>query len=75
MTKNAKFPKRIQPISDHALMRYSERVLGFDLELIRKQILRCLPTKNISNLMDGIYPLEIGGRAVVENHRVVTILK
>lgn len=66
-------PKKISrpTITDHAILRYCERLLGFDLELIRGQILKSIPA---DKLIDGKYPLIEGGKAVIKNKRVVTII-
>jgi len=71
--------KDLQPVelrvSDHAILRYLERVMGVDKELIVEAI-----TDDIQDQVDsfggsGTYPLREIGRAVVKNHSVVTIIR
>lgn len=61
-------------ISDHAFIRYFERVKGFDLEEVRKEIL----SPKVSNLIDtfggnGQFPND-GFSVVLKNNIVVTII-
>lgn len=63
-------------ISEHAYLRYFERVLGYDLEEISKIIL----SEKVINLKDklgnsGEYPNENGFKVVFKDNRVTTILK
>lgn len=60
-------------ISDHAMVRYLERVKGIDIEEIRKEIL----TENVLDLIktlgdNGSYPNK-NFKLVVRNKNVVTI--
>ncbi len=61
-------------ISDHAIVRYTERVLGYDIDYIKKQIL----TTEIQELIEtlggnGNYPNK-DFKVVVKNNTVVTIV-
>ena len=60
-------------ISEHALLRYFERILGFDLEKIRQEIL----TPDILNLIDfaksGKVPFQQGHHLVCRDRIIVTI--
>lgn len=64
-------------VSDHAVVRYMERVMGLDLADIRKK----LASKEIQtahkNLGDGRFPIEDGNgmRAVVKHNVVITVMK
>lgn len=71
-----RYKKTIKPprVTDHAILRYCERLLGFDLELVKSQILKSIPENHIDKLIDGKYPLIEGGKAVIKNHRIVTIV-
>ncbi len=66
-----KFSKDKLKVSEHALLRYLERVMGEDLNLIRNLIKRSLPDK----LPNGRYPLK-GTliQAIVANNVVVSIV-
>lgn len=61
-------------VSDHALVRYIERVKKIDLTHVRNEILE----KGVANSVgalggQGIYPCD-GFRAVVRNNMVLTVL-
>lgn len=63
--------KKSLTVTDHAVLRYIERVMGINLENIREEIL--MQTESLyDKLGDGKYPIE-GGRAVITNSTVVTI--
>jgi hypothetical protein len=60
-------------VSDHAVLRYAERVLGLDPTDVRATIkARVTPLANA--LGDGEYPVAGGCRAVVKNRTVVTVV-
>lgn len=59
-------------ISEHALLRYIERVMGFDLDALRRQIMTDSVTSIIQSLPNGRIPAE-GCRLVVQNGTVVTV--
>lgn len=59
-------------VSEHALLRYFERVLGFDLEVIKNDILTDTVKARWSSLGNGKYPIQ-DGRAVIKDSVVVTI--
>jgi septation ring formation regulator EzrA len=60
-------------VSEHALLRYIERVMGVDLEEIKNQVLGPETLALIGKLGNGKYPIGNGVRAVVKNNTVVTI--
>lgn len=62
-------------ISDHALVRYTERVLGMDLQPLRDQIARELEEAlERGGDLDGATAVIAGGfRFVLEGQTVVTI--
>lgn len=64
-------------VTDHAIIRYFERVLGLDLTDIRKELSSAKINKMYSTLGDGKYPLEQGNgaRAVVVDNTVVSVVK
>ena len=69
--RNPNIPK----VSEHAIVRYFERVLGFDIETIQDEIL----TPEILTMMEtlgknGTYPLGEEFRIKVKDNTVVTIL-
>ena len=60
-------------VSEHAILRYFERVLGFNLDDIKKEI--CTEEfLNLANTLgNGTYPIGESARAVVKNNVIVTI--
>lgn len=60
-------------VTEHALLRYIERVYKVDLEELKKQILTPTLVSAIKTLGSGKYPLEGGGKAVVQGLNVVSI--
>lgn len=65
-----------QPIkvSDHAVLRYLERVLGLNLDDVRAEILSSGVEAQIRQLGSGKYPLKGGGKAVVNGNVIVTVI-
>ena len=64
MSKNIK-------VTDHALLRYLERVLGYDIAHMKNQM---LPEEVKSAIRAGALSVEhLGVTYVIENHKVVTI--
>lgn len=61
-------------VSEHALLRYMERVMGFDLEMVRSAILNPDNLMMIQKLGSGRYPLPGGGRIVVKDNVIVSIV-
>jgi chromosome segregation ATPase len=61
-------------VSEHAILRYFERVLGFDLDTIRKKVLDTNTEQLIKSLGDGSYPVETTHKIKVRDNTVVTIL-
>ena len=61
-------------ISEHAIIRYFERVLDFDIELVKKEILsnELLTLIEFSGNANGKYPFK-DGRVVLKNSTIVTI--
>ena len=75
-------PKRTPPkvkhpeahmVTDHALVRYMERVLGMDIETIRNSVLSSETKALIQALGNGRIPMGNGFKAVVRGGFVVTI--
>lgn len=62
-------------VSEHALLRYCERVLGFDIELAEKAILTEVNKKAIKTIVSGSLPLGNGFKAVIKNMTVVSIVE
>lgn len=59
-------------VSEHAILRYFENVLGFDLKEVERKILTDDVKSSISKLGDGKYP--IGDVKIVVRGNVVTTL-
>lgn len=60
-------------VTEHAIVRYFERVLGFDLEEIESKILTPTVCGLHEKLGNGKIPLSDGCRVVIKNNTVVTI--
>lgn len=61
-------------VSDHAILRYCERVLGLDVDTIKKQIATEGLSKANSCLGDEKYPIGHDMHAVIKNNVVVSIV-
>jgi len=59
-------------ITEHALLRYFQRVLGYDLDEIKNKILSDKAREDILKLNTCEYPVE-GFKLIVRNNIVVTI--
>lgn len=60
-------------ITEHAIVRYFERILGYDMETIKNEIL----PSNIQKLLEGNHDFQYQSKdhiAVVKENKVVTIL-
>lgn len=64
-------------VSDHAIIRYFERVLGLDLTDIKNELSSDRINAMYSKLGDGKYPVSqgTGVRAIVVNNTVVSVVK
>ena len=60
-------------VSEHAMLRYIERVMQIDLSIIRDNILTNENKLKIKILGNGEYPLKDKFKIVVKNNLVVTI--
>ncbi len=60
-------------ITDHALTRYLERVLGLDMEEFGNQILTPQRRKLINDWGDGVYKFNEDEVILVRNHKVITV--
>jgi hypothetical protein len=74
--KRTRPPKKYHGISvsDHAIVRYMERVAGMDVEKMKEQIAKSV-SPSVKALGDGRYPCCEGIRAVVDNNVVVTMVE
>lgn len=64
-------------VSEHAVLRYFERILGYDLEEIRRKILPVSVQEQVRKLRGGTFPVGKNGDAfhiVVKQQVVVTVL-
>lgn len=60
-------------VSEHAMLRYFERVVGFNLDDVRRTILPDSVREQVGTLGDGVYPC--GGHSVLVRGRVVVLTK
>ncbi len=60
-------------VTDHAVLRFLERAMGFDIGAIKERILDDTTKKAIKSLGNGTYPITDGYTAVVRNNSIITI--
>ena len=60
-------------ITDHAVVRYLERVLNIEIDELKKTIISDKLRALIMSTGDGCYPVGNGQVAVVQNSRVITV--
>lgn len=60
-------------ITEHAQLRYIERVLGFDLGRVKESIITNKVQSMIDTLGDGDYPIGDGYYVKVKNNTAITI--
>lgn len=69
-----RFLRRTSPeVSDHAVVRYLERVAGVDIEAVRRLILADVVRKAVETFGTGKVQHPDGFRVVFEERNVVTI--
>lgn len=61
-------------VTEHALLRYIERVYGLDLDVIKGDILTESTIRAIKTLGSGKYPIGVGLKAVVKGGNVVSVV-
>jgi hypothetical protein len=72
ITKIEEMKKGELKVSEHAVLRYIERVIGINLEEVEKNILKCIPESQ-EILGNGTYPCG-EYKVVVKENTVVTII-
>lgn len=60
-------------VTEHAMLRFIERILGISLDEIKERILPPDVVALIDKMGDGKFPHPEGGRLVVKNGTVVTV--
>lgn len=74
--KKKKLDNKALEVSEHALLRFFERIEGRDVEAIRQQIMDPSIKELIKVLSkNGTYPHPDGYSVVVRNNNVVTVTK
>lgn len=61
-------------ISEHALLRYFERVLGFDIESIKQTLLPEQVEQQVKVLGGGVYPVDNKFKVRIRGNTVLTVL-
>jgi hypothetical protein len=61
-------------ITEHAILRYIERVLGINIEQIEKSILEELDLETIEKIGNGTYPVRDFNVVIKENF-IITVIK
>lgn len=67
-------PKPVNTVTDHALVRYMERVMKLDVEAIRATMLTADNKAWIAKFRDGKFPIGEGHYAKAVDGVVVTVL-
>ena len=62
-------------VSEHALIRYMERVMDFDMSLIAGAMLEDQLKSAHQKLGNGTYPLSDGNKVVIRNNTIVSVLE
>lgn len=60
-------------VTDHAVLRYMERVLGIDVSALRAEILPPMRAKAVKTIGNGRLPLGNGLDLVIKGGQVITI--
>lgn len=58
-------------VSEHAMLRYIERVMGIDLVEVETNLMQCM-SDDQKKLGNGVYPC-VGFKAVVKENTIITI--
>lgn len=61
-------------ISDHAIVRYLERVYGMDMKIIRREIVSLETEMAIMTCGNGRYPIGDRFQVVIENNTAITVV-
>jgi chromosome segregation ATPase len=61
-------------VTDHAIVRYFERVEGVNIKDVKKKILTDKVKTQINALGSGEFPLGSGVRVVVRDNQVITVI-
>lgn len=61
-------------VSDHAIVRYLERVKNMDIVALKKEIVPANIAKAMMMLTDGSFPISADFKIVVKNKTVITVL-
>jgi hypothetical protein len=60
-------------VSEHAILRYLERIRGINMDEIRNEIAGAELRNQVKVLGNGTYPIGGGAKAIVKNNVVVTV--
>jgi len=67
--------KNITPVvSEHAVIRYLERVKGLNIELIKQEILTEKIVEQFKTLGNGKYPIQGKHKAIIKGGTVVSVI-
>lgn len=61
-------------ISEHAIIRYLERIEGINMEAVKDKMVNSRTRDAINVLTSGTFPIQ-GGRLEVKNNIVITVIK
>ena len=62
-------------VSEHAVLRYLQRIMELDLKAVENEILTDETLKQYRTLGNGKYPISNGCKAVIKDNVVITVTK
>lgn len=60
-------------VSDHAIIMYFKRKLGYDIDAIKDEILTAKTLEQYRTVGDGKFPIGDGFLAIIKNDAVITV--
>ena len=60
-------------VTDHALLRYMQRLSGLDIDSLKESLITEKLTLQVQTLGDGEYGLPQGGKAIIRDSKIITI--
>lgn len=67
--------RRQLSMSDHAIVRYMERVLGIDIEQITNQVITGDLKTKVNAMGNGTYGIVEGFKVIIKDNYILTVVK
>ena len=78
LLERAPRPDGVPSVTDHAVVRFLERVMGLDVDAIRRQIARVVPKESLPSVLEGVGSHGVvwfeGYQFLVTPHSIITVL-